>query len=217
MRDLQFICLTVEEIPRKKSQPGTDPYVERTRAVNCATYANRQVVIGLQQWSCTTVYRLWEKIQLRIVRAWSGAKMVKFCIGKYFRKHTASPLQTKHRHVLSSPTSATYLRCLFSGSTYKKGSIWRPATSTHTRYILTMSWYTRSSIAVSRKNHILTAHFQTVVPIQNLTVLVSIIIIIIISFLSKGRFFTANSGTKAAILPKGKSSIATQESRLQFY
>ena len=33
------------------------------------------------------------------------------------------------------------------------------------------------------------------------------IIIIIISVLSKGRSFTANSGTKAVILPKGRSSI----------
>ena len=38
--------------------------------------------------------------------------------------------------------------------------------------------------------------------------------IIIISVLPKGRSFTAHSGTKAAILPKGSSSIANQEPRL---
>ena len=39
---------------------------------------------------------------------------------------------------------------------------------------------------------------------------------IIISVLPKGRSFTANSGTKAAILPKGLP-LQTQEPRLQFY
>ena len=34
------------------------------------------------------------------------------------------------------------------------------------------------------------------------------VIIIIISVLTNGRSFTANSGTKATILPKGRSSIA---------
>ena len=37
------------------------------------------------------------------------------------------------------------------------------------------------------------------------------------SVLPKDRSFTANSGTKAAVLPKGRSSTATQEPRLQFY
>ena len=38
-------------------------------------------------------------------------------------------------------------------------------------------------------------------------VIISIIIIFIISVLLKGRSFTANSGNKAKILPKGRSSI----------
>ena len=37
------------------------------------------------------------------------------------------------------------------------------------------------------------------------------------SILPKGRSFTANSGTKAAVLPKAGLPPQTQESRLQFY
>ena len=44
-----------------------------------------------------------------------------------------------------------------------------------------------------------------------------IIIIIVVSVLPKGRSFTANSGTKAAILPKGGLPLQTQEPRLQVY
>ena len=51
--------------------------------------------------------------------------------------------------MLNSPTSAVYCTFSYSESTYKKGSIWRPAASTHTQYLRTMFWYARSPILCS--------------------------------------------------------------------
>ncbi|KAJ8882813.1 hypothetical protein PR048_014627 [Dryococelus australis] len=51
-------------------------------------------------------------------------------IGTYVRKRTGFPAinKTPPHHMLTSQTSATYCT-FFSGSTYKKGSMWRPAMS----------------------------------------------------------------------------------------
>ena len=60
-------------------------------------------------------------------------KTAKFCVATHVRKHTASPLQTKYHHLtcLTLPLLLLTVSCFSSVATYKKGSIWRPATSKH--------------------------------------------------------------------------------------
>ena len=74
-------------------------------------------------------YRLWGLV--------GGIKTVNFFIGTYVWKLTASLLPTKYHHITcwTHPLLLLTARGFSSGSIYKKSSMWRPATSTHTRYL----------------------------------------------------------------------------------
>ena len=89
------------------------------------------------------IYRVSLNSHYRLV---VGTK-VRFSILTHVWKCTVSLLQPKHPHITSwtLPLLLLTLRCFSSEST-NKDTMWRPATSMHTRYLRTMSWYTRSSI-----------------------------------------------------------------------
>ena len=96
----------------------------------------------LYRVSLNSHYRLWGLVV--------GIKTVRFSIGTHVRKRTVSPLQPKHLHITcwTLPLLLLALRC-YSGSTDEIGSMWRPGTSTHTRYFHTMFPYTWSQIPYS--------------------------------------------------------------------
>ena len=72
-----------------------------------------------------SIYRLWGLVM--------ETKKVKFCIGTHVLKNTTSSLQTNYHNITcwTFPHLLLTVRCFPSGSTYKKASMWRPATSTH--------------------------------------------------------------------------------------